>query len=485
MSGHEVHPFILAGGSGTRLWPLSRKSLPKQFLPLVPGGEGKTLLQHAVMRVAREPFAPAVILGHDDHRFLIGEQLRQLGSDNHGIVLEPVARNTAPAALVAALLREADDIILLMPSDHHIPDFEAFTNAVEVAMPEVERGSVVTFGIVPSEPATGYGYIQAEGNGGVMPVRAFTEKPDAETARRFLEEGGYYWNAGIFMFRAATMIEAFRAHAPEFLEPCAAAVEQAERGEDFIRLRKDAYEQCPSDSLDYAIMEKLDNIACVPLKTDWSDLGSWDAVWAVNESDQAGNVVMGDVLAQATRNSLALQADGPQLSLVGLDNVIAISTKDAVLVASRERCQDVRKIVDRLMADHNPLAVEHSRVYRPWGWYERLVLGDRYQVKCLMIKPGVKLSLQSHYHRAEHWIVVAGSVLVTRNDEQFLLTENESTYIPAGARHRLENPGKIPAIVIEVQTGSYLGEDDIERYEDDFGRVGNGDDESGASGAKG
>ncbi len=472
MTGKRIRPFILAGGSGTRLWPLSRKARPKQFLKLTDNDEEHSLFQQTVLRVGGDGFASPAVLGNAEHRFLIAEQLRETGVENAQIILEPVARNTAPAALTAALLGDPDDLILLMPSDHYIPETERFVETVMRAREAAERGAIVTFGVVPSGPETGYGYIEtAEGGaGGLLKVLRFVEKPEREVAEKFVASGNFYWNAGIFLFSAATMREAFERHAPDLLPPCSEALEKARRDFDFLRLDEKAYGRNRSVSVDYAVMEHADNIVCQPLDVTWSDLGSWDAVWNNRRHDGQGNAVAGDAILHDTRNSLVMQSDGPCLSVVGLENVIAVATKDAVLVASRDRCQEVRQIVTRLSSERRDEAVQHLRVYRPWGWFEQLAIGERYQVKSLMVKPGAQLSLQSHYHRAEHWIVVCGTVRVTNGDTEFLLTENESTYIPIGNRHRLENPGKVPALLIEVQSGSYLGEDDIVRYEDRYGR---------------
>jgi mannose-1-phosphate guanylyltransferase/mannose-6-phosphate isomerase len=466
-----VHPFILSGGSGTRLWPLSRQAYPKQFLSLV--GE-HSLMQQTCQRLDQSMFAPPSVLGNNDHRFIIAEQLLEIGVTPKNIVLEPVGRNTAPAALIAALMAARDDeenLVLLLPSDHVIADRKSFSQTIARGLEPARQGQIITFGVTPTVPETGYGYIEiAKSDTTVKEVIRFVEKPTIEKARVYLEEGQYLWNAGIFLFSAKALISAFETLAPDILTACREALDKAQSDLDFLRLDEAAYAACASISLDYAIMEKADNIACVPLETQWSDLGAWPALCDVVEKDGLGNVVNGDVILHETTNSYVHSDDGACLSLVGLDNVIAVATKDAILVADKTHAQDVKLIVDRLNAEGREEAVNHARVYRPWGWYERLSLGERFQVKCLMVKPGARLSLQSHFHRAEHWVVVSGTAEVTVGEETFLLSENESTYIPIGTKHRLANPGKVPARLIEVQSGAYLKEDDIVRFDDDYAR---------------
>ena len=467
----SIHPFILSGGSGTRLWPLSRKSYPKQFLKLV--GED-SLLQQTALRLRGPSFANPSILANNDHRFIIAEQMQLVGTTPRDIILEPVGRNTAPAALIAALQCAQNDenaLVLLLPSDHVIKDIEKFQATVLSGKEHASQGHLVTFGIKPTAPETGYGYIETSGNPGqALDVVRFVEKPPRSRAEQYLAAGNFFWNAGIFMYRAGSMIDAFAKHAPQILAHCKQALHKADSDLDFLRLDEASYAQCESISLDYAIMEKASGIKCVPLETDWSDLGAWSAIWEVMDKDKNGNVITGDAVLHNTTNSFVHSMDGSCLSLVGLDNVLAIATKDAVLLADKDHAQDVKAIVDKLQASGRSEAVEHKRIYRPWGWYEQLGQGNRFQVKSLMVNPGAKLSLQSHYHRAEHWVVVSGTAEVTVGDTTSLLSENESTYIPIGTRHRLGNPGRLPAMLIEVQSGSYLGEDDIERYEDDFGR---------------
>ncbi|MCP4936740.1 MAG: mannose-1-phosphate guanylyltransferase/mannose-6-phosphate isomerase [bacterium] len=467
----SIHPYILSGGSGTRLWPLSRKSYPKQFLKLV--GED-SLLQQTAKRLRGPNFRDPSVLANNDHRFIIAEQMQLVGVKPKDIILEPVGRNTAPAALVAALRSaqpDEDALILLLPSDHIIKDVEKFQETILSGIADANKGHLVTFGIKPTAPETGYGYIETSGDPQMaLDVERFVEKPVRAKAKGYLAAGNFFWNAGIFMYRAGSMIEAFANHAPQILRHCRAALEKAQSDLDFLRLDKPSYAQCESISLDYAIMEKANGIKCIPLETDWSDLGAWSAIWDAMDKDKNGNVIKGDVVIHNTKNSFIQSAHGTCLSLVGLDNVLAIATKDAILLANKDNAQDVKAIVDKLQASGRTEAVEHRRVYRPWGWYEQLSAGNRFQVKVLMVNPGAQLSLQSHYHRAEHWVVVSGTAEVRVGDKISLLSENESTYIPIGTLHRLGNPGKLPAMLIEVQSGSYLGEDDIERYEDDFGR---------------
>lgn len=466
----RIHPFILSGGSGTRLWPLSRRAYPKQFLALT--GD-RSLLQQTILRLDGPEFGRASVLANHDHRFIIAEQFQELGSTPENIVLEPFGRNTAPAALIAALIlaeRDRAAIALLLPSDHIIRDGATFRETILAGLADAAAGHIVTFGIAPTAPETGYGYIETAGDGRHRDVVRFVEKPDRATAEQYLASGRFLWNAGIFMYRAGDMIDAFEAYAPEFLAPCREALAKARRDLDFLRLDAEAYDRCANISIDYAIMERAAGIRCVPLATDWNDLGAWSAIWEVMDKDTAGNVATGDVLLHDVSNSYVHSVDGTCLSVLGLDNVLAIATKDAVLIADKARAQDVKVFVDRLQQSERSEATEHKRVYRPWGWYEELSRGTRYQVKALMVKPGAQLSLQSHYHRAEHWVVVLGTAEVTIGEEKRLLSENQSIYIPIGTRHRLANPGRLPALLIEVQSGAYLGEDDIVRYQDDFGR---------------
>ena len=468
----KIKPAILSGGSGTRLWPLSRETYPKQFLDLV---DKLSLMQQTCLRFAADRFSPPSILCNEAHRFLVGEQLGELGIKPEHIVLEPVGRNTAPAALIAALLEfnsDPESLVLLLPSDHIIDDHEGFQKTIENGIEAALSGDIVTYGVRPDAPETGFGYIETslQGDGNVLDVVRFIEKPSREKAAEYLKSGQFFWNAGIFLYSPTAMIEAFEHHAPDILKHCRAALEGAKVDLDFLRLDKAAYALCENISLDYAIIEKIDNIKCVPLETSWSDLGAWSAIWAHMNKDAQGNVVRGDVILHDVSDSYIHSADGACLTLVGLDNVMAIVTRDAILITAKDRGQDVKHIVDELKSQGRNEAVEHMRVYRPWGWYEGMNRGPRFQVKSLMVKPGAQLSLQSHFHRAEHWVVVEGTAKVTVGETTSLLTENQSTYIPIGATHRLGNPGKVPTLLIEVQSGAYLGEDDIVRYDDDFGR---------------
>jgi mannose-1-phosphate guanylyltransferase/mannose-6-phosphate isomerase len=466
-----IHPFILSGGSGTRLWPLSRKAYPKQFLALT-GGD-KSLFQMSCERFASPAFAAPTILGGNEHRFIIAEQMREIGITPASIVLEPFGRNTAPAAAIAALVaaeKSDDALLLLAPSDHIIADPVAFRQTVMQGVAAARAGSLITFGVKPTGPHTGYGYIEAEGEGSALPVRRFVEKPDQETAAAYVASGNFYWNAGIFLMSAGALIQAFETHAPEILEGCRRALLRSQVDLDFLRLDGQVYGSVPDISIDYAIMEKAQNVVCVPLSGQWSDLGAWPAVWEAIEKDGEDNAAHGDVIFHDSKRSYAYSEDAC-VAVVGLEDVLVVATKDAILVASKEHAQSVKNVVDKLKETDRPEVIFHKRVYRPWGWFEGLDRGDRFQVKRIMVKPGAQLSLQSHYHRAEHWIVVEGTLEVTIENQVKLLNENQSTYIPLGARHRLVNPGKIPAYLIEVQSGAYLGEDDIVRYEDIYGRA--------------
>lgn len=470
----HYYPVILTGGAGSRLWPVSREFYPKPLLPIV--GD-KSLLQDTATRL--NPISSAgspVFVCNEEHRFLVAEQARALGKDPEAILLEPEGRNTAPALTIAALYliaKEADAIMVAMPADHVIPDRDAFARAVEQGGKLAEQGYLVTFGVVADKPETGYGYIRRGDEieaSGVFRVDRFVEKPDADTAQIYIDAGDYYWNAGIFLLRADRWLEEMAKYQPDMLEACKRAMGGSSRDSDFVRVDKQAFLASPSDSIDYAVMEKTDRAAVVPLQTDWSDVGSWSAIWEISEQDEAGNVTKGDVLTHETKNSLFM-AENRCVAGVGLDNMIVVETADAVLVADKHHCQDVKVIVGKLKEFDREEHRFHRRVYRPWGDYEGIDHGSRYQVKRLTVKPGAQLSLQMHHHRAEHWIVVSGTAKVTRGDDVFMLSENESTYIPIGTNHRLENPGSIPLEIIEVQSGSYLGEDDIVRFEDIYNRV--------------
>lgn len=469
----RYYPVILTGGAGSRLWPISREFYPKPLLPIY--GE-QTLLQDTAVRLN-----PVINVGdplfvcNEEHRFLLAEQVRALGKEPEAILLEPEGRNTAPALTIAALYlvdKEADAVMVVMPADHVIPDQESFSAAVEQGGKLAEQGYLVTFGVVADRPETGYGYIRRGnqiGSSGVYRVDRFVEKPDQSTAQGYIDAGDYYWNSGIFLLRADRWLEEIGKFQPEMLAACKRAMSESSRDSDFVRVDKEAFLASPSDSIDYAVMEKTDRAAVVPLQTAWSDVGSFSSIWEISERDELGNVVRGDVLMHDTKDSLFM-AENRCIAGVGLEGMIVVETADAVLVADMNKCQDVKAIVSQLKNMDREESRYHRRVYRPWGNYEGIDQGSRYQVKRLTVKPGAKLSLQMHHHRAEHWIVVSGTAKVTRGDDVFMLSENESTYIPIGTNHRLENPGAIPLEIIEVQSGSYLGEDDIVRFEDVYDR---------------
>lgn len=467
-------PVILSGGSGTRLWPLSRKNLPKQFLPLA--GD-TTLFQQTVARARALPEVDgSIIVCSEDHRFLVAEQLLELGVAGASILLEPIARNTAPAIALAAmqaLAGDADAILLVLPADHLIGDTASFSDAVAMAHPLAAQGWLVTFGIRPDAPETGFGYIRRaeaiDAHG--FRIDAFVEKPDRATAESYLAAGGYDWNSGMFMFKASRFLDELAQHAPAMHAAVEAAFRSAHADLDFTRVDKAAFAAVPDDSIDYAVMEKTRRAAVVPVSCGWSDIGSWAALWAASERDDDGNRLEGDVLAVDSSNCYVRGSERRMVAMLGVEDLIVVDTPDAVLVASRDRVQDVKKLVDRLKAADRPEHLFHRKVYRPWGSYDSIDMGDRFQVKRIMVKPGAALSLQKHHHRAEHWIVVSGTAEVTRDSEVFLLSENQSTYLPLGSVHRLRNPGKVPLELIEVQSGSYLGEDDIVRFEDVYGRA--------------
>jgi mannose-1-phosphate guanylyltransferase/mannose-1-phosphate guanylyltransferase/mannose-6-phosphate isomerase len=468
-----IIPVILAGGSGTRLWPLSRKLYPKQLLPLL---DRHTLVQNTLLRLqGLEGIADPVIICNEEHRFIIAEQLRAMGVNPSAIILEPVGRNTAPAVAVAALrvlAIDPDAIMLVLPADHLIGDPRSFHAAVSEAAAHAERGHLVTFGIVPTAPETGYGYIRqgrALDGSSARTIDRFVEKPAVAPAERYVASGEYFCNSGMFVFRADTALAELERFAPAIVEACRRSLDAARQDLDFLRLDGEAFAACPEDSVDYAVMEQTDRGVMVPLSCGWNDLGSWDALWQAGNRDDCGNVTKGDVVTCDVRNSY-LHAETRLLAAVGLENHIVVETSDAVLISPRDRVQEVKKIVDKLKAENRIEAVAHKKVFRPWGHYESIGDGARYQVKRITVSPGHVLSLQKHFHRAEHWVVVQGTAVVMRDDEEILLRENESVYLPLGAVHRLSNPGKIPLELIEVQVGSYLGEDDIVRFEDVYGR---------------
>lgn len=467
-------PLILSGGSGTRLWPVSRKNLPKQFLSLT--GQG-TLFQQTVARTRLlDDVGAPIVVASEDHRFLAAEQLLESDIEGASILLEPLARNTAPAIALGALhalTRDPDALLLVLPADHLIGDTQSFIDGVTAALPAAREGWLATFGIRPDRPETGFGYIRrGEAIGeGVYRVAQFVEKPALATAQSYLDDGGYDWNSGMFLFKAARYLEELAQHAPDMLAAVRTAYASATIDLDFVRIDADAFAAVPDNSIDYAVMEKTQRAAIIPVACDWSDIGSWSALWLAGVRDAQGNLREGDTIAINTRNSLLRSHDRHLLATVGVDDLIVVTTPDATLVAHRDAAQDVKRVVDELKAAGRTEHSLHRVVRRPWGSYDSLESSDRFQVKRIVVKPGAALSLQKHHHRAEHWIVVSGTAEVTCDDRVFLLTENQSTYIPLGSVHRLSNPGKVPLELIEVQSGSYLGEDDIVRFEDVYGRT--------------
>ncbi|ATH11929.1 mannose-1-phosphate guanylyltransferase/mannose-6-phosphate isomerase [Delftia acidovorans] len=482
---HPLLPIILCGGSGTRLWPLSRETYPKQFLTLM---EDRSMLQQTVTRLkglaTHIPQASVpVLVCNEQHRFLLASQLMQIGVERCPILLEPAGRNTAPALTIAALYACASDedpILLAMPADHMVSNKPAFHAAVEQAYTEACGASVVTFGVSPSRPETGYGYIRYRdtSESGALLIESFAEKPTAELARQYIENGNYLWNSGVFMMRSSIWLELMEKFRPDILAACKIAMNGARHDLDFIRPGADAFLSCPSDSIDYAVMERLPMMPevgvkaqVVPLDAGWSDLGTWDALWEAKERDDQGNALMGDAFQSNCRNSF-LVSNGRLVTGVGLENIVVVETADAVLVVKKDHTQEIKKLVVDLVDEGHGLAHSHRKVHRPWGWYDSLERGDRFNVKRIVVNPGASLSLQKHCHRAEHWIVVKGIAEVVKGEEKFLLRENESTYIGLEEIHRLKNPGDFPLEIIEVQSGDYLGEDDIIRFDDAYGRAG-------------
>ena len=476
----KIIPVVLSGGSGTRLWPLSREKYPKQLLPLV--GE-QSMLQATVARMdGIAELAEPLLVCNDEHRFVVAEQLRLLGKQSK-VILEPFGRNTAPALALAALWAQqqgGDPVLVVMPADHVILEGDVFREAVAKAAKLAETGVAVTFGITPDCPETGYGYIQQgvalAGESGAFKLARFVEKPNRETAESYLDSGDFLWNSGIFVMLASTWLKALAVCRQDILQACEKALQGGTQDGDFVRVDRAAFEQCPADSIDYAVMERLTagtaelpESAVIPLAAGWSDVGAWDALWKVLPKCGDGNATRGDVMLEGCSDTLVI-SESRLVACIGLSNVVVVETDDAVLVAHHDATQDVKKIVDRLKADKRSVAQWHRKVYRPWGWYDGVDSGERFQVKRIGVKPGASLSLQMHHHRAEHWIVVSGTAQVTKGDEVFLVSENQSTYIPLGVTHRLKNPGVVPLEMIEVQSGSYLGEDDIVRFEDTYGR---------------
>ena len=467
-------PIIMSGGSGTRLWPLSRVHTPKQFLSLF----GKnTMFQETLDRLAGlADVEPPIIVCNNDHRFTVADQLHKLGIDKPTIILEPIGRDTAPAIAVAALQAVSDGsdpILLVLAADHVISDVLAFHEAINLAKQQAEAGLLVTFGIVPTSPNTGYGYIQADEKKTTSKVKAFFEKPNLKTAESYIASGDYYWNSGMFMFKASTLITELERFQPRIISSCRETLKKSQKDLDFIRLDENTFKSCSTISIDYALMEKTDKAVVVPLNAGWNDVGSWSSLWECAKKDSDNNALQGDVIIDDVGDSY-IHSEHRLVTVLGLDNVIVVETADAVLITHKDRAQNVKKIVNRLAIDQRSEVKNHRLCYRPWGYYDSIDKGERFQVKRITVNPGASLSLQMHHHRAEHWIVVKGSAQVTCGDKTCLLSENESTYIPVGYKHRLHNPGRVPLQIIEVQSGSYLGEDDIVRFEDDYNRTNKG-----------
>jgi len=469
----QITPVILSGGSGTRLWPLSRKEYPKQYLPLA--GDN-TMLQETILRLnGLDNLADPIIICNADHRFLVAEQCQQIGVKSPTILLEPVGRNTAPAIAAAALqsLKDAENsTLLVLSADHVIQDVDAFHKAINMASQQAQNGKLATFGIVPTDANTGYGYIKAskDDHNGAHKVEEFAEKPDLKTAKFYLKQGSYLWNSGMFMFQALTFIDELTIHAPDIVASVNNAVNGAIKDLDFIRLEKQAFESSPSDSIDYALMEISHNVVVVPLDAGWSDVGSWSTLYDIGVKDNQGNVIQGDVITQDTTNTY-INADHNMVATIGVDNLIIVDTPDVTFIASQDKAQEVKNIVESLQVSGRCESSSHRKTYRPWGWYDSIESGEYFQVKKLHVKPGAKLSLQMHHKRAEHWVVVSGTATVTNGEKTFSLNKGKSTYIPLGVTHALENQTNEPLEIIEVQSGTYLGEDDIVRFKDMYGRT--------------
>ncbi|MBE4916803.1 mannose-1-phosphate guanylyltransferase/mannose-6-phosphate isomerase [Enterobacter cloacae complex sp. P6RS] len=468
----KILPVVMAGGSGTRLWPLSRSLYPKQFLSLV---DDASLLQGTLLRLESLDCSTPLIISNNEHRFIVAEQLRQAGILDFDIILEPVGRNTAPAIALAALhaLKDGDDpIMLVLAADHVIQNVDAFCSSVTLAQRQAVDGKMVTFGIVPSHAETGYGYIR-QGNElieSVFKVDAFVEKPDQSTAEAYLRDGNYLWNSGMFMFKASIYLAELEKFRPDILSVCRKAMSCASADLDFIRLDGSVFAACPDESVDYAVMEKTCHSVVVPMDAQWCDVGSWSSLWDISTKDDNGNVTHGDVIYHNSNNNY-VYAENSLVATIGADDLVIVQTKDALLIAKQDQVQNIKKVVDVLKHEKRSEHISHREEYRPWGRYDSVDQGGRYQVKRITVKPGERLSTQMHYHRAEHWVVVAGTAKVTRGDDVFLVSENESTFIPVGVVHTLENPGKVPLEVIEIQSGTYLGSDDIVRFDDKYGRI--------------
>ena len=468
-----ILPIIMAGGTGSRLWPLSRERFPKQFQTLY--GQ-TTMLQATVLRLQGLECLPPLVICNEEHRFIVAEQLRQIGQLDHNIILEPTGKNTAPAIALAAIYAakyENNPALLVLAADHVVLDEEAFRAAVVQAQVPVKQDKLVTFGIVPQSPETGYGYIKYDPNAGDQSgfiVEQFVEKPDLATAKAYLENGNYLWNSGMFAFKAQNYLNELKNHRPDIYSACSNAMQNVDIDLDFIRVNKESFFDCPAESIDYAVMEKTTNAVVIAMDVGWSDVGAWSSLWEVSDKDKDDNVITGDVLTVDSHHNYIFAETG-LIATVGLDNTIVVQTKDAVLVASKDKSQEVKRIVNQLKAAKRQEHSVHREVYRPWGKYDSIDSGHRYQVKCITVKPSERLSVQMHHHRAEHWIVVSGTAKVIVDGHEKLVTENESVYVPLGATHCLENPGKVDLEMIEVQVGSYLGEDDIVRFEDRYGRA--------------